>query len=81
MHEDSEGRSLIVDLLAQVPMLRSLALIVQRDQELEEALDHPPKNCSNPTHFYDQCPMVFLRSLKVHCPRIEIDEVIRYTLL
>jgi hypothetical protein len=70
-----------MDLLAQVPMLRSLSLIVQRDQELEKALDLPPKDCPNPTHFFDRCPMVFLRSLKVHCPRITINEVIRYTLL
>lgn len=70
-----------MDLLAQVPILRSLALIVQRDQELEEALDPPPEDCPNPTRFFDRCPIGFLRSLEVHCPRITISEVIRYTLL
>lgn len=69
-----------MDLLAHVAMLRSLSLIVQRGQEVEEALDLPSEDCPNPTHFSERCPMIFLRSLKVHCPRITINEVIRYTL-
>ncbi len=38
IHEDCDGRSYIMDLLAHVPMLRSLSLIARRDQELEDSL-------------------------------------------
>ena len=79
IHDDEEGRFQIMDLLTQVPMLRSLVLIVQGDQELEDSPDPPSKDCPNPTHFFDRCPMIFLRSLKVHCPRTTSNEVIKYT--
>jgi hypothetical protein len=78
IHDDG-GHFQIMDLLSQVPMLRSLVLIVQGDQELEESSDPPSKDCPNPTHFFDRCAMVFLRSLKVHCPRTTSNEVIKYT--
>jgi hypothetical protein len=81
IHEDDERRCQIMDLLAEASMLRGLSLTIRRDQELEEALDPPALDCPNPTHFFDRCQMVFLRSSRVHCPRITIAEVIKYTLL